>query len=130
MSHYLAAGIALLLLVAVALGGWQVSAAIHMHRAVDVALMGGQGLLALDGGVSARVRRRVTERLAELGLDPEQAQVRGSRPGQPRGTEVWLEVSYRHPVAYVWPTGLLGAEGQQLDAEVTGRAYAISAREG
>lgn len=129
MSHYLAALTGMLLLISITLGAWEGIRLLDARRAVEVALLEGQGWLAADGGVSPRVRAAVLRRLREQGLDPDAAVLAGSPPGAPAGTPVWLKVTYRH--RYILPgAGLLApAGGWRGEVELGGRAEVPAAQQ-
>jgi hypothetical protein len=110
VSHYIAGGLMLLLLVGAVLLGIEAVGVYNAARMVDAALLDGQRKLAVDGGVSTTVVRLVRERIEAEGGVSERLKVIGSRPGTPFGDLIRLQVTYDH--AYTF-TGLFPHLGQR-----------------
>lgn len=97
MSQYIAGGLMLLLLCAMALLGVEVYGVYHAAHMVEAALLDGQIKLAADGGVTPVVERMVRQRIESEGGNLGRLAIEGSRPGTPYGEPVTLRVTYRHP---------------------------------
>jgi hypothetical protein len=106
VSHYIAGGLMILLLIGVAVLGLEAFGVYDAARMVDAALLDGQLALATDGGVSPTVRELVRERIVAEGGNPSRLTVEGSWPHTAYGEIVTLQVVYAYP--YTLHAPLLG----------------------
>lgn len=97
MDHFLAMGLAVILIIGSLAAGLQAydiySAVVSVRSALTVAEL----QLSTDGGVSDRVMYLVSRRLQADKRDLGRVQVGGTPPGTPWGGEVTLTVVYEHP---------------------------------
>ncbi|HYG56718.1 MAG TPA: hypothetical protein VD902_01430 [Symbiobacteriaceae bacterium] len=125
MSQYIAGGLMILLLCAVALLGAEAYGITRAAQMVEAALLDSQAKLAADGGVTDTVEHLVKRRIADEGGDVRRLSVTGSHPRTPYGKLVTLQVTYEHDFAL--NTLLPGGSGWEHGAfRVVRRATTVS----
>lgn len=95
-SVYLAAGIALGLLMLFFFGAAEVAELYRISRAVDRARNAAILQAEIDGGLSPAAQARAWEEIRAEGLDPGRFTLEGSPPGTPWGGKVFVRLTYRH----------------------------------
>lgn len=111
MSHHVAGGLMILLLLGVTLLGIQVYQVYDAARIVEAALLDAQLKLAADGGVSPQVERLVRQRVRSEGGDSRRVTVTGSPAHTAYGELVTLHVQYSQ--AYTLTALMPGSGGQE-----------------
>jgi hypothetical protein len=95
-SVYLAAGIALTLIMLFFFGAADVSELYRLSRAVDRARNAGILQAEIDGGLSPEAQNRIWHEIRAEGLDPGLITLEGSPVGVPWGGRVFVRLTYQH----------------------------------
>ncbi len=95
-SVYLAAGIALTLIMLFFFGAADVSELYRLSRAVDRARNAGILQAEIDGGLSPEAKTRIWDEIRAEGLDPGLITLEGSPAGVPWGGRVFVRLTYQH----------------------------------
>lgn len=125
-SVYLAAGIALTLMMLFFFGAADVSELYRISRAVDRARNAGILQAEIDGGLSPVAQTRIWEEIRAEGLDPGLITLEGSLPGAPWGGRVFVRLVYQHRFRMVLFDQMAGLVGQDRTIILGGTTWTTS----